>query len=277
MTLTTSDDYVLGRSPEEYERLRAQACMWEPETAQLLDRAGLAPGARCLDAGCGPGEAMRLLAERVGPAGQVTGIDVDARLGAQALGMLQAAGHRQCLFAPVDVETETAVPGAPFDLVLARLLLIHVADPVAVLRRLWDLVAPGGHLIVQDYDLLTGEVVPALDSVEEFRRVALGTFWRAGRDLRLGLRLPELHAEAGLGAPDELEVAARVGLLPALAPLYEAVHRSLLPTALSLGVTTHARSDRWLETFARESAGAVGHAALWPLLIGSVKCKPHTS
>jgi hypothetical protein len=41
---------------------------------------------------------------------------------------------------------------------------------------MWDCVAPGGHLVVQDHDLLSGAVVPELDVVEEFLRVVRGTF-----------------------------------------------------------------------------------------------------
>ena len=95
---------MLGRTPAEYERLRAQARVWEAATGRLFDRVELAPGSRCLDAGCGPGETMRLMAQRVGPSGRVIGIDVDAALGAQALAMLHAAGHLHCSFEPVDVE-----------------------------------------------------------------------------------------------------------------------------------------------------------------------------
>src|SRR5579872_553261 len=73
--------YALGHTPEEYERLRMQARIWQAATGRLLDQIGLAPGARCLDAGCGPGETMRLMAERVGPGGRVLGIDADASLG----------------------------------------------------------------------------------------------------------------------------------------------------------------------------------------------------
>ena len=147
------DGYALARTPEEYERLRAQARVWESTTGRLLDRVALAPGSRCLDAGCGPGETMRLMAQRVGPSGRVVGVDVDARLGRQALAALHDAGHRQCEFAHVDLATDEAIPGAPFDLVYARLLLFHLPERVAVLRRLWDAVSPGGHLLVQDYDL----------------------------------------------------------------------------------------------------------------------------
>src|SRR5690348_17463776 len=118
--------YALGHTPEEYERLRGQARVWEAAAGRLLDQVGLTPGASCLDAGCGPGETMRLMAQRVGPAGRVTGIDVDAPLGEQAMAMLQRAGHRQCRFIALDLAADGPLPGAPFDLVYARLLLYHL-------------------------------------------------------------------------------------------------------------------------------------------------------
>ena len=136
--------------------------MWEAATGRLLDQVALAPGASCLDAGCGPGETMRLMAERVGPSGHVLGVDVDATLGTQAVAMLHDAGHRQCQFAQVDLTSGEPIPGAPFDVVYARLLLYHLPERVAVLRSLWDAVAPGGHLLVQDYDLQSISVQPAL-------------------------------------------------------------------------------------------------------------------
>jgi ubiquinone/menaquinone biosynthesis C-methylase UbiE len=271
MSARAAPRYILERTPAEYERLREQARMWEPETARLLDRVGLAEGDRCLDVGCGPGETMRLMAERVGPAGLVTGVDMDEPLGRQALEMLRGAGHDQCRFERVDVESGAGVPGAPFDLVFARLLLIHVDEPAAVLRRLWELVAPGGHLVVQDYDLLTAEVVPELELIEEFKRVALDSFTATGRDVRLGMHLPALHAEAGIGAPDGMDAGVRLGPLPELAPMYEAVYRSMLPTAVSLGLTTQERGEHWFEEFADTSARAVERTALWPLLIGTWK------
>jgi trans-aconitate methyltransferase len=145
-----TDRYSLGRRPEEHERLRAQARMWEKATARVLDEVGVAPGASCLDAGCGPGETMRLLAERTGPTGQVLGIDVDAEIGAEALATLHGAGHRGCRFAVHDVTRAAPIPGGPFDLVYARLLLFHLPRRVEVLARLWDAVAPGGRLVIQD-------------------------------------------------------------------------------------------------------------------------------
>src|SRR3954452_24952299 len=154
--------YVLGRTPGEYERLRQQAEGWERATERVLDRVDPAPGSRCLDAGCGPGVTMRQLAQRVGPQGQVVGIDVDEALGADSVARLRDEGHRQCEFRAHNLRSDGAIPDAPYDLVYARLVLFHLPDRVAVLGRLLDAVAPGGQLVVQDYDLATVGSVPAL-------------------------------------------------------------------------------------------------------------------
>ena len=270
----THNDYVLGRTAEEYERLRWQARVWEAATGRLFDRVELSPGARCLDAGCGPGEVMRLMAQRVGPAGYVCGVDVDAELGAQAVAMLQLAGHRQCAFVPADLESGEPIPGAPYHLVYARLLLFHVGDPAAVLRHLWKAVAPGGVLVVHDYDLRTADVLPGLATVEEFKRVVLGAFSGAGRDVHTGHRLPALFADAGIGAPDGTDVAGRLDPLSAAGGMFAAVYRSLLPAAVSFGLTTAEDGARWFDDFARDVRERGDDPALWPLLIGAWKRRP---
>jgi ubiquinone/menaquinone biosynthesis C-methylase UbiE len=267
------DRYALGRTPEEYERLRTQARVWDSATGRLLDQVGLAPGASCLDAGCGPGETMRLMAQRVGPSGRITGLDVDAALGAQAAAMLHDAGHRQCDFAHVDLTTGDPVPGAPFDLVYARLLLYHLPQRVAVLQRLWDAVAPGGHLLVQDYDVRSISVLPALESVDEFLRVAVGAFAAAGCDVQVGARLPQLFAQAGIGAPDGTDVAGRLEPLADTQRMFTGVFRSVLPTAIAHGITTEQRAAAWLSEIERDAQRFPDRPALWPLMIAAWKRK----
>ncbi|HEY7278684.1 MAG TPA: hypothetical protein VH594_22135, partial [Trebonia sp.] len=90
--------YSLGHTPQEYERLRTQARIWEGATARVLDQVGVRRGGSCLDAGCGPGETMRMLAERVGPDGRVLGMDADTSIGILAVEMLHRTGNRQCGF-----------------------------------------------------------------------------------------------------------------------------------------------------------------------------------
>jgi cyclopropane fatty-acyl-phospholipid synthase-like methyltransferase len=67
--------YILGHSPAEIGRLIFQAGVLKPITERLLREAGVAPGMRVLDLGCGTGDVALLVAELVGPNGAVVGID----------------------------------------------------------------------------------------------------------------------------------------------------------------------------------------------------------
>jgi SAM-dependent methyltransferase len=274
--MTTQDvaEYALERTPREYERLRAQARMWETATARVLDRVGPAAGASCLDAGCGPGETMRLLARRVGPGGTVTGIDADAALGSVVEGSLHADGLRQCRFLHADLTDDAPVPGGPYDVVFARLLLFHLPQRVPVLARLWDAVRPGGHLVVQDYDLQSADVLPAAASVTETMRLLVRTFEALGCDVRAGVRLPLLFAAAGVGAPDDTDVAGRLEPFPTGQAMLEHTLRSVLPAAYARGVTCEQHADETLEALRRDAAGVPDRTLLWPLMIGAWRRKP---
>jgi trans-aconitate methyltransferase len=268
-----ANGYALGHTPQEYERLRAQARVWEAATGRVLDQVGPPAGARCLDAGCGPGETMRLLARRAGPAGRVLGIDADASIGALAVEMLHDGGHRQCDFQAHDLAVDGPVPGAPFDLVYARLLLFHLPGRVAVLGRLWDAVAPGGHLVVQDYDLRTVSVLPDLVSVDEVGRVIRGAFGAAGADVQVGARLAQLFAQAGVGAPDGTDVCGRIEPLGTGAVMLDTVFRSLLPVARAHGITTEDAAAATLAELGHDATRFADRPMLWPLMIGAWKRK----
>lgn len=262
--------YVMGRTPAEYERLRRQARQLEPLTAALLDRVGVNPGAHCLDVGCGPGEVMRLMAELAGPRGSVTGIDVDGDLGRKGLAALHAAGHAQCAFVEGDVLTMLRPQDGPFDLVYARLVLIHADQPLALLRRMWDWTARDGVLVVQDYDLRSVATDPPLPLVDEFHRVFLGVFERAGRPLDAGTRLRRQFAAAGLGVPDDVIVDGTIEPMAQARRTIEGAYRSVLPLALEWGLTSPAESDGWLTELAAAPADAT---VLHPLMISAVRRK----
>src|SRR3982751_270389 len=67
--------YVLGHSDAELERLMVQSRLLGNLTEQILRQAGLQPGMRVLDLGCGPGDVSFLAASIVGPSGSVRGVD----------------------------------------------------------------------------------------------------------------------------------------------------------------------------------------------------------
>jgi SAM-dependent methyltransferase len=272
--MTTAEStayYSLRRAPEEYERLRAQARVWEEATGRLLDRVGPATGARCLDAGCGPGETMRLMALRVGPAGRVTGIDADAPLAEQTEWVLRGGGHRQCRVLAHDLTVDEPVPGGPYDLVYARLLLFHLPERTAVLRRLWQAVAPGGHLLVQDYDLDTIGVLPPSAALDEAGRLIMDTFGAVGCDVRVGATLPTLFERAGVGVPDGTDVAGRIEPFGAGSRMITSVLHSLLPAALGHGVATAQEWEAALSALEADASRHPDRPMTWPLMIGAWK------
>ena len=88
--------YALGSSPAERERLRRQSEELRALSTALLDRVGVERGWNAVDLGCGPSGIIDFLAERVGPEGHVTGMDVNpanvalAREFADELGLVNA-------------------------------------------------------------------------------------------------------------------------------------------------------------------------------------------
>ena len=268
-----NDDYVLGRTSEEYQRLRWQARLWEPTTARVLEQIGISPGMRCLDVGCGPGEVMRLMAERVGTSGQVTGVDNDGRLGREALEILRATVQGRFEFVEADVEATDELPGGPFDVVFARILLTHLHDPVGGLRKLWAWTRPGGVMLIQDYDSLAGGTWPPLATSGEFDRVYYGVFEKAGRDPVIGRKLPSHFAAAGVGEPDGTDVAGLLRPLAEVGGMFAAVYQSLRPMALRLGLTTEADGEAFLAEIA-EAARERRGVAMSPLLVSAWKRKP---
>jgi SAM-dependent methyltransferase len=214
---------------------------------------------------------MRLLAQRVGPPGRVLGVDVDPAIGAMAIAMLHGEGYAHCAFHAHDLTAGVPIPGGPFDLVYARLLLFHLPQRVAVLARLWDAVAPGGHLIVQDYDLRAVSVLPELASVDEVGRVINGAFGAAGADVQTGARLAQLFAQAGVGTPDGTDVAGRIEPLGTGHLMLDSVVSSLLPVALAQGIITEHAAAAARAALSRDAALFAERPMLWPLMIGAWK------
>ncbi len=133
-----------------YERLELLARIRRPDTAELFRTAGIRPGMRCLDLGCGGGEVTFDLARLVWPTGSVVGIDMDESLLALARLAIPAQGVSNVEFVAADV-TGWDDPDA-YDVVYSRFLLQHLSSPVDMLRRMWRAVRAGGVIAVEDAD-----------------------------------------------------------------------------------------------------------------------------
>ncbi|HTD25827.1 MAG TPA: methyltransferase domain-containing protein, partial [Candidatus Elarobacter sp.] len=86
---------------------------------RAMDRAGIAPGERVVDVGCGCGDTTITLGGRVGPQGLVVGIDISAPMLARAVEAARAAGVANVRFENADAQTHRFPPAA-FDVVYSR-------------------------------------------------------------------------------------------------------------------------------------------------------------
>src|SRR5713226_3588393 len=84
--------YALGSTDAEHERLIRQAARLAPLTERLFREAGIGPGQRVLDIGSGVGDVAMLVANLVGPTGEVVGIERDSRSIARARSRVAEAG-----------------------------------------------------------------------------------------------------------------------------------------------------------------------------------------
>jgi SAM-dependent methyltransferase len=116
-----------------------------PVTDLLMERAGLRPGERVLDLGCGAGDSTLAAARAVGPEGRVTGFDAAAQLLELGRARAGAAGLRNIEWHIGDAQTD-AVPGAPFDAALSRFGVMFFSDPVAAFANLRAQLRPGARV-----------------------------------------------------------------------------------------------------------------------------------
>ncbi len=155
----------------------------------------------------------------------------------------------------------------------ARLVLFHLPGRVDALARLWDAVAPGGHLLVQDYDLYAVKTTPKADWADDVLDYFVDAFGVAGADASTGARLPLLFEQAGIGTPDGTDVAGHIEPLAKGRHYLEAAFRGVLPTALKYGVTTEDRAAALLAAIERDATRFPDRPFLWPLMIGAWKRK----
>ena len=162
----------------------------EPMASQFADLAGVSPGQRVLDVGCGPGALTAELVRRLGP-DEVSAVEPSAPFAAAARQRLPGVDIRQAAAEQLPFADGT------FDVALAQLVVHFMADPVAGLREMGRVTRPGGVVAACVWDHAGG-------------RGPLSGFWRAVLELDpraddesglAGVReghLAQLFAEAGL-------------------------------------------------------------------------------
>lgn len=181
----TGDAYQFGADRgREAGRLGAVERAFDPMTQSLLLQAGVQPGWRCWEVGAGNGSIARWLAHLVGREGSVLATDLE--------GQRFDAGDTDVAFLRHDVLADPP-PGEGFDLVHARFLLEHLADPRLAIDRFRDALRPGGMVVLEDSAGLQIELTPSLPVFEQlafaWEEAGHVVGWDAGYGRRLAADL----------------------------------------------------------------------------------------
>jgi len=195
------DNYLLGNSDAEHERLIRQAIRLAPMTERFFRDAGIGPGQRVLDLGSGVGDVAMLVARLVGPSGEVIGIECDARAINRARTRAAAAGLHNVEFVATDIAHFST--DSCFDGVVGRYILQFLPDPVAALRSVAQGVQPGGIIAFQEVSfapfIALSAHLPLWSTVVSLHhKVAV----RVGVNTEMGPALNKVFRDAGLPTPN---------------------------------------------------------------------------
>ncbi len=170
--------------------------MYRRPLVTALDRLGLREGWTCADVGAGGGDVSVALAEIVGRDGRIYAIDSDPARRDEVAKV--AAEHAQVV--ALTQAGEDLVLPEPVDLAFCRFLLLHVIDPLVVLKRMARAVRPGGWVVAQEPITSAGRIDGTALSMPDARHPDVGAL------------LPRLVSEAGLDVVDAwAEAPAGVG------------------------------------------------------------------
>jgi len=162
-----------------------------------LERLGLKEGWRCVDVGAGAGDVSVALAAMVGITGRIYAVDSDPHACDEVARAAASAGEAQ-VFALTQSGEDLRLPET-VDLAFCRFLLMHVIEPVEVLRKMTEALRPGGFLVAQEPITSAGRIAGVAMSMPRARHPDIGSLL-PGLIVELGLELLDAWAEAPAGA-----------------------------------------------------------------------------
>jgi SAM-dependent methyltransferase len=152
--MSVATEYAFSNSaPQARAQLDTLQQYLDPITVSCFTEIGIGAGARCLELGPGGGSIAAWLVDRTGPTVQVVAVDSDPSQLPQ-IPELEVVEH--------DLQRGLPVPG-PFDLIHARLVLVHLPNRRELLSQLVAALAPGGWLVLGEFSGAPLSVLTAAD------------------------------------------------------------------------------------------------------------------
>ena len=190
--------YALELDEREVARYRMMADQARAAEADLWELAGIGPGARVADVGCGPGAMLPALSGAVGPGGRVDAVDGDPAAVAAAAALAAAAGLANVSVAEARAD-RTGLEAGSLDAVMLRHVLAHNGGAEdAIVAHLATLLRPGGCLYLVDADGTAFRTLPEHADLADLNERYAAFRAARGDDNQAGLRLADRLVRAGL-------------------------------------------------------------------------------
>lgn len=181
--------YALSVGKADEERLEILNDVYNPFTRIILHRE-LKPGMSVLDVGCGIGIVSCEIAKLVGPSGKVTCVDISQ----EQLNLARSRAENQGL-ANIEFICLSAYDldklDRQYDVIYNRFLLMHVKDPIVILKKYLSLLNEGGLLFLEE-----GQGAKSLDcypqkveAIDRYSQLVEKQFEVYKTDLFIGRRL----------------------------------------------------------------------------------------
>jgi SAM-dependent methyltransferase len=181
----------------EMSELGLRNDLYRRPLATALERLGIKAGWRCVDVGAGAGDVSVAFAALVGREGRVYAVDSDPRARDAVAAAAAATGGAQVI-AITQAGEDLALPES-VDLAYCRFLLMHVIEPLVVLRRMVASLRIGGFLLAQEPVTSAGRIDGGAMSMPGARHPDVGALL-PGMVREVGLELVDAWAEAPAGA-----------------------------------------------------------------------------
>lgn len=191
-----SNAYIIRGGQTGLKRLAILHQALRPTTQDFFARSGLTTGLEGVDLGCGGGAVTLDLGEFVGQTGCVIGIDKDAEKIAFARLEAKKRGLEQVYYQQADILDSSVLPQGQ-DFVYARFLLTHLPDPASTIVAMYNMLKPGGCILLEDIDFAGHFCYPACAAFDAYVALYSNAVRRQGADPNIGPRLPALVQAAG--------------------------------------------------------------------------------
>jgi len=183
---------ISGAGARMYERYATQYMgQWAPD---LIDIAALQPGERVLDLACGTGLLARLATPLVGPAGHVTGLDINAEMLAVAREI--APEHGALIEWIEGSAVAMTFEDASFDVIVCQQGLQFFPDREAALREMLRVLVPGGRVALSVWKSPSPYNRAVGNALEQLAGAETADQYRAGRRPRMAPSADTLHEMA---------------------------------------------------------------------------------